>query len=73
MKKVFNITLITLLILLILPSCHKQEEFQNDPYGNFDALWTIMDEHYCFFQYKKIDWKEVGERYRAKVKNNMTV
>ena len=27
-------------------SCHEQEEFDNDPYGNFDALWTNVDQHY---------------------------
>ena len=46
--------------LIALSSCHKQEEWDNDPMGNFDALWTIIDEHYCFFEYKDIDWKAVG-------------
>ena len=32
--------------LIALSSCHKQEEWDNDPMGNFDALWTIIDEHY---------------------------
>ena len=41
-------------------SCHEQEEFDNDPYGNFDALWTNVDQHYCFFKYKNIDWEAVG-------------
>ena len=58
--------------LIALSSCHKQEEWGNDPMGNFDALWTIIDEHYCFFEYKDIDWKAVGETYRAKVRPDMT-
>ena len=58
--------------LIALSSCHKQEEWDNDPMGNFDALWTIIDEHYCFFEYKDIDWKAVGETYRAKVRPEMT-
>ncbi|MDY5118922.1 MAG: S41 family peptidase [Muribaculaceae bacterium] len=58
--------------LIALSSCHKQEEWDNDPMGNFDALWTIIDEHYCFFEYKDIDWKAVGETYRAKVRPDMT-
>ena len=59
-------------ISLMLVSCHDYEEFANDPQGNFDALWTIIDEHYCFFEYKDIDWNEVGQRYRAQVRPEMT-
>ena len=25
---------------------------------NFDMLWRTVDEHYCFFEYKNIDWNE---------------
>ena len=38
--------------LINLSSCHDYVEYANDPYGNFDALWTAIDEHYCFFEYK---------------------
>ncbi len=64
----------TLLLLgsLLLTSCQKVEVFDNDPYGNFDALWSIIDEHYCFFEYKEIDWQEVGAYYRAKITPDMT-
>ncbi len=50
-----------------LGGCHSIETWENDLYGNFDALWTILDEHYCFFESKGIDWKEIGERYRAAI------
>ena len=59
-------------ILLQLTACHSQEEFPNDPQGNFDALWKEIDEHYCFFKYKNIDWNEVGERYRAQIHPEMS-
>ena len=67
-----RITLYIVSVLLSLSACHKQEEFNNDVYGNFDALWTVVDEHYCFFEYKNIDWNEVGERYRAKLQPGMS-
>lgn len=51
--------------ICLLTSCHSIEEWDNDLYGNFDALWTQLDEHYCFFDEKNIDWAEVGARYRA--------
>lgn len=30
-------------------------------------MWRIMDEHYCFFSYKYVDWNEVYSRYRPLV------
>ena len=53
-------------------SCHDEVEYENNPYGNFDALWTSIDEHYCFFKYKDVNWKAVGEAYRAKLQPKMT-
>ncbi len=58
--------------LATLTACHSIEEWDNDVYGNFDALWTVMDEHYCFFREKGIDWDEVGAKYRAQLKPDMT-
>ena len=47
-------TLILLLSLLFTSvSCVEEEEYANTPTGNFEALWKIMDEHYCFFDLKK--------------------
>ena len=57
---------------LSLTGCHEQVEYDNDAQGNFDALWTIIDEHYTLFAYKNVDWDEVGRRYRAKVTGNIT-
>ena len=51
--------------------CHSIESWDNDVYGNFDALWTIMDTHYCFFREKGIDWEETGQRYRRQLKPDM--
>ena len=64
--------LFTLLSTLLFQSCHKVEVFADDPYGNFDALWSILDEHYCFFEYKELDWERVRGKYRKKLTANMT-
>lgn len=61
-----------LLILTLLPSCHRYEEFDSDAYGVFDALWATVDTHYCFFGEKDVDWNEVGNRYRAKLVDGIT-
>lgn len=61
-----------LLLVVMATACHDEVEYKNDPYGNFDALWTSIDEHYCFFKYKDVDWKEIGVKYRAKLQPKMT-
>ena len=52
-----------LLWWLSLGSCIREDKFDNTPQGNFEALWQIIDEKYCFFDYKQIDWDEVHDRY----------
>ena len=63
---------ILLLAVVLLAGCAYQDEWDSDQVGNFEALWTIMDEHYSFFDYKQVDWNEVHQRYRAMVSNDMT-
>lgn len=60
------------LLALVLPSCHEIESFPNDPRGNFEQLWTILDEHYCFFEQKDVDWEDVHRRYSPLISDNMT-
>ena len=70
-KEIKNKVLI-LVAVFALTSCHEIEQWNDDPKGNFDALWTILDEHYCFFEEKGIDWNAVYEEYSKKVSNNMS-
>lgn len=68
-------TLRALLLALVAPllaGCHDVEQFPDDPEGNFEQLWKILDEHYCFFAYKDVDWDEVHGRYRQQVNPAMT-
>ncbi|MDR2691064.1 MAG: S41 family peptidase [Dysgonamonadaceae bacterium] len=58
--------------LLPFASCIEPiEEYSNTPRGNFEALWTIMDEQYCFFEYKGVDWDKIHSEYVQKIKNDM--
>ena len=74
MKRLFYV-LLPLLSLACMSSCVDEEEFSDDPNGNFEALWKIMDEHYCFFDYKAeeygLDWNEVRARYSRQVDSRM--
>lgn len=60
------------LMALCCVGCAEEDEFGHDQVGNFEALWSIMDEHYAFFDYKQVDWNEVHDRYRQRVSNEMT-
>ena len=64
--------LLFLAALLGLSACVDQEEYDDSPTGNFDALWHIIDEHYCFFQEKQVDWQAIYQKYRVRVDNRMT-
>ena len=62
----------TIIGLCFLFGCLPEDNFNTSPQANFDALWKIMDERYCFFEYKDIDWNDVYRKYRAKIKPGMT-
>ena len=62
---------IYLLLLCIFSSCVKMEEAENSPRGNFEALWKIMDERYCFFAYKDVDWNEIHVDYSKRVNDKI--
>ena len=62
--------------LPLLTACVDEEEFDNTPQGNFEALWKIIDEHYCFLDYKHeaygLDWQKVHDKYRVRIDNDMS-
>ena len=72
MKHFIKYLLLSILPILLFTSCHDVEEYANNPQGNFEALWTILDEHYCFFEYKGVDWQAVKTEYSAKISPTMT-
>ena len=59
----------------LLASCVRGEDLDNDAEGNFKALWTILDEHYCFFDYKAqtfgLDWNQVYTTYHNRLSKDM--
>lgn len=69
-------TALLLLAVTLLTSCVKGENAGNSKAELFDQLWTIIDEHYCFFPYKQqeigLDWNEVKQRYSPSISEKMT-
>ena len=75
MKKFVLMGLMGLMAVIGLMGCVNEEEFDNSPQGNLDALWKIIDEHYCFLDYKQqeygLDWQQVHQKYRQQVTGNI--
>lgn len=73
-----NLFLISLGILasVIFPSCIREEVSGNTPQANFECLWRIIDEQYCFLDYKSdvygLDWDEVRSRYSRRITSDMS-
>lgn len=63
-------------LIFMLTSCVDVDEYDNTAADNTEALWKIMDEHYCFFDEKEkelgVDWNDVHTRYAANVSNDMS-
>lgn len=64
----------TLLFILPLQSCYINDDSDivNDAEGNFEMLWKICDEYYCYFDYKNIDWDSIHTAYKTRVHNGMS-
>lgn len=68
MKKIYSL----IILACTLTACHEIPEYTNDNQGNFETLWSILDEHYCFFAEKQVDWNEVHARYSQRISPSMT-
>lgn len=57
------------LLVPILSSCIQDWaiNYDNTPQGNFELLWKTIDENYCFFDEKGIDWNAVKKEYESLV------
>ena len=58
-------------VLLLFPACSERDQFTTDPYTNFNALWKQIDEYYCFFDYKNIDWDAIYNKYNVQIQDSM--
>lgn len=72
MKNILQALIIWVVGGIALAGCHHVEEWDNDARGNFDALWTILDTHYCFFEEKGIDWDSIYQVYSAQINDETT-
>lgn len=71
-----HLNILFLLIgLLSATSCIREDVSGNTPEANFESLWKIIDEQYCFLDYKKqeygLDWNQVHETYAKRITPSM--
>lgn len=75
MKRIIICLFSTITTLLLLASCIREEAYENTPEGNFEALWKIINEQYCFLDYKQkeygLDWNKVYTRYKKRITPDM--
>lgn len=57
-----------LLAMIVLTGCIPNKPADTDHQTNFEALWKIIDEKYCFHDLKGVDWDEVHVRYSKLLK-----
>lgn len=75
MKKVYKILRTFAMMVTVMAgvtSCHDIEEYSADPRGTFEQLWSVLDEHYCFFSQKDIDWDAIHAKYAPQISDRMT-
>ena len=76
MKQHLKHFLLLIVCAFAMTACVNEEEYNDTPSDNFEALWRIIDEHYCFFDYKAsaygLDWDEVHSRYARQITDNLS-
>lgn len=72
MKPIKYLLLLPLLAALTV-SCLDDDSLEHDDTleGTFDACWQALDEHYCFFEEKDVDWDGVYAKYRPLLRDSI--
>jgi len=54
------------ILVLLFSACNglfMDEQKSDTSKNNFDLLWQIFDERYCFFEEKGVDWNQMYDKY----------
>ena len=76
MKNRIYIYIIAIITALLPCSCIEGDEFEDTNEGIFDALWTLIDQRYCFLGYAEeqfgLDWDKMYHKYRSQITEKTT-
>jgi len=54
-------------LLILFNACREDLNESTTPRNIFESLWTILDEKYCFFDVKNVDWDKIHDQYAPRV------
>ncbi|GHT30347.1 peptidase S41 [Bacteroidia bacterium] len=63
--------LLSLTVAFLTAGCEMADVCDSSPRQNFEAFWKLLDENYCYFDYKQVDWDEVYNQYSPMVNETM--
>lgn len=65
LRRLAFLTLPSFFLTLTFSSCLDDDslEHSDDYRGTFEACWQTLDQHYCFFEEKGVDWQGVHDKY----------
>ena len=72
--RVLSFGLVALCLSGLCTSCLDDESLSlsDTPMNNFKSCWRTLDEHYCYFGYKNIDWDDVYRRYEPYFRDSIS-
>ena len=73
MKKLLTRIVILCSSVMLFAGCIPQEPVDRNYMVNFEAIWTVINERYCFLEDKGVDWDSVYTEYKplvSKVSND---
>jgi hypothetical protein len=74
-KNILTSMLVLFAFTLLLTSCEKAllgQDPANNPHAVFEHLWTDIHHRYSYFELKEINWNEVKEQYKPRIKEGMS-
>jgi hypothetical protein len=56
-----------LILTFVLAGCREEINEEKTPRNIFESLWKLLDEKYCFFEEKEVDWDRVHDKYASRM------
>ncbi len=75
MKRIYSLLAPLAAAVLLCTGCIGEDDYADTPQDNLRALWTIINEKYCFLDYKAqaigLDWGAVYPKYASRLTADM--
>jgi len=72
MKKINQLTILVIIILMSACQLFLPPDPDNNPMGIFDSIWNDFNETYALFDVKGINWNEVYNQFFPLIRSDMT-